>query len=192
MTRLNLYLFAFCCAAFLFSNSASGANSNEYTYDETNEFEMQAYGENEGIDLYSQPFEYSIETINQYVELMNCAIPYIDSEDEGLALSSIKMEGDDINFNFTCDYENACSIYMVECDQIEEVTTAFNEFVCEFFSMFDEDDYGNSLLDKIATLGLNVNYNFYFDDQESLIKTFTVTAKNIQAFSDLKYVTYSI
>lgn len=193
MSRLNRNLFFALCFSFIVSVSVaaeplSGGKSSSVA----NRLEMPDTGMGEAVAAGGSSVEYTRASFDSLVELMNCVAPYMENVVEGMSLSGVKMEGDNININYTCTRLIAYAISLAGNDEEKLMKEESAKAIYALLNGMGNDDLGVNMVDEMVSLGLKVNYNFYLNDSEELFKTITISAMEIKDAGKVKENLYSV
>ena len=173
MVRSNIVLIALMCSIF-FSSSAVTAQTltcQDMTLD-NNEYEYQ--------DLDLEEYDslvYDKLFFQEFAAVLDEATPY--NLGYGIEISSVYMCGNSINFSITCDFLTCLCLDWVGDDNADTVKYELALALYSFFDYMGCDDNGDGIVAKMKSIGLELNYNFYVDELQDTIMSFTITGDYI-------------
>lgn len=124
-----------------------------------------------------EPFVFDRDFFELFVMYMNNSTPY--ELTSGIEISSVTLDDNGINLNATCDEFMAYGLSYLNEEQIDQLKAIMAGGMCEIFQMFGEDDEGDTIIDKMKKLDINMNYNFYIKDQDTPVTSISLTAQYI-------------
>lgn len=175
MVRSNIVLILLMCSMF-FMMGSSAADAQTQTCQimtfENNEYDYQ------DLDLEDyEPLVYDKLFFQQLAAIYNEATPY--NIGYGMEISSVYMCGNSINFSITCDFLTCLCLDWVGEDNADTVKYELALALYGFFDDMGCDDNGDGIVAKMKSIGLELNYNFYVDELQDTIMSFTITGDYI-------------
>jgi len=175
MVRSNFVLILlFYSILLVMGNGAANAQtpSRQSVTLENNEYDYQVFELEEYDSLvYNQLF------FQQLAAIYSEATPY--NIGYGMEISSVYMFGNSINFSITCDFLTCLCLDWVGEDNADTVKYELALALYGFFDDMGCDDNGDGIVAKMKSIGLELNYNFYVDELQDTIMSFTITGDYI-------------